>query len=103
VEVAAVSNPPDARPVRLHAIVHGYVQGVNFRSNTQREAVRRHLTGWVRNSWDGTVETVAEGPRAALEDFERYLQRGPSLAEVDRVEVAYGEATGEFSGFNIRY
>jgi acylphosphatase len=89
--------------VRLHAVVHGYVQGVNFRSSTQREAVRRNLTGWVRNRWDGTVETVAEGPREILEDFEKYLHRGPSAAEVDRVDVSYGEATGEFSGFNIRY
>jgi len=89
--------------VRLHAVIHGYVQGVNFRTTTQREAVRRNLTGWVRNCWDGTVETVAEGPREVLEDFEKYLHRGPAAAEVERVDVSYGEATGEFSGFHIRY
>jgi acylphosphatase len=90
-------------PVRLHALVHGYVQGVNFRTTTQREAAHRNLTGWVRNRWDGTVETVAEGRREVLEDFEKYLYRGPAAAEVDRVDVIYGEATGEFSGFHIRY
>jgi len=88
---------------RLHAIVHGEVQGVSFRANTQREAVRRHLTGWVRNLWDGSVEVVAEGSLAALEEFERYLHRGPAMAEVERVDVTYSEATGEFSSFNIRY
>jgi len=99
-------QPKDAveqAPVRLQAVVHGYVQGVNFRTHTQYEATRRNLTGWVRNRWDGTVETVAEGPRAVLEDFERYLHRGPPAAEVDRVDVTYGEATGEFNGFHIRY
>lgn len=90
-------------PLRLHAIVHGYVQGVNFRATTQREAVRLNLTGWVRNRWDGTVETVAEGPRSALELFERYLHRGPMAATVDHVEITYSEPTGEFSGFHIRY
>jgi acylphosphatase len=90
-------------PARLHAVVYGYVQGVNFRSTTQREAARRHLTGWVRNCWDGTVETVAEGPRSVLADFEQYLHRGPSVADVERVDVTYSEATGEFSGFHIRY
>jgi acylphosphatase len=90
-------------PVRLQAVIHGYVQGVNFRSRTQHEAARRNLTGWVRNRWDGTVETVAEGPRAVLEDFEKYLHRGPPAADVERVDVTYGEATGEFSGFYIRY
>lgn len=93
----------DPTYARLHAIVYGLVQGVNFRANTQREAAHRNLTGWVRNRDDGTVETIAEGPRPVLEEFKRYLQRGPSLAEVDYVEATFSEATGEFSGFNIRY
>ena len=75
-------NLPDEVTVRLHAIVHGYVQGVTFRATTQREAARRKLTGWVRNRWDGTVETVAD---------------------VEQVDLTYSEATGEFRGFNIRY
>jgi acylphosphatase len=90
-------------PLRLHAVVHGYVQGVNFRASTQREAASLNLTGWVRNRWDGAVETVAEGPRSAIDHFERYLHRGPMAAEVDRVDVMHSEATGEFSGFHIRY
>lgn len=90
-------------PLRLHAVVYGYVQGVNFRSSTQREAASLNLTGWVRNRWDGTVEAVAEGPRSAIERFERYLHRGPMAAEVERVDVTYSPATGEFSGFHIRY
>jgi acylphosphatase len=96
-------DSPDEAKARLHAIVHGYVQGVTFRATTQREAVRRNLTGWVRNRWDGTVETVAEGPRPRLEDFEKYLHRGPSGADVERVDITYSEATGEFRGYTIRY
>lgn len=83
--------------------MYGRVQGVNFRATTQREAALRRLKGWVRNQWDGTVETVAEGARSQLEDFERYLHQGPRSAQVTRVEVTYSTATGEFSGFNIRY
>jgi len=55
------------------------------------------------SAWDGTVETVAEGPFSALEKFEAYLHRGPSAAYVESVDVTYGEATGEFRAFNIRY
>ncbi len=95
--------PDDKNTVRLHAVVYGYVQGVNFRASAQHEARVRDLTGWVRNQWDETVEVIAEGPRTVLEDFERYLHQGPSAAEVEDVEVTYSEATGEFSGFNIRY
>lgn len=88
---------------RLHAVVYGRVQGVNFRSATQRAAVQHGLTGWVRNRSDGAVETMAEGPQHALEAFERFLHRGPSAADVERVELHYSAATGEFRGFNIRW
>ena len=91
------------KAVRLRAVVHGEVQGVNFRTTTQREAAALNLTGWVRNVWDGTVETVAEGSSSALLKFEAYLHRGPSAAYVESVDVTYGEATGEFRAFNIRY
>lgn len=88
---------------RLHAVIHGQVQGVNFRASTQHEASRLSLTGWVRNTWDGTVETVAEGSPDALKHFERFLHRGPAAAHVERVDLQYDHATGEFSAFNIRY
>lgn len=93
----------EAKPVRLHAIVHGEVQGVNFRATTQHEAIRLHIAGWVRNCWDGTVETVAEGTPEALKAFEAYLQRGPSAAYVERADITYSAATGEFRSFNIRF
>lgn len=93
----------DDTPARLHAVIQGRVQGVTFRATTQREAARLKLTGWVKNRWDGAVETVAEGPRDALAEFEHYLRRGPSAAVVEEIDVTYDEATGEFGGFNIRY
>lgn len=89
--------------VRLHATVRGMVQGVSFRAYTQIEAVRLGLTGWVANRPDGSVEVVAEGPRSAVERLERFLHRGPRMAEVEQVEASYHGATEEFSGFNIRY
>ena len=45
--------------VRLHAIVHGQVQGVYFRDSTRQTAKRLGLTGWVRNLPDGAVEVTA--------------------------------------------
>ncbi len=87
---------------RLHAIVHGRVQGVNFRSYTIQEATRLNLTGWVRNLPDGTVETVAEGPRPALESLLAFLHQGPPAARVTAVDVNWEEATGEFDSFRVR-
>jgi len=88
---------------RLRAIVYGRVQGVGFRYFTQREASALGLTGYVRNRWDGTVEVVAEGPRQALERLVARLRIGPRSAYVRDVSLEWGEATGEFRYFNVRF
>lgn len=89
--------------MRLHAVVHGHVQGVNFRYYTVRAAEQLGLTGWVANRWDGTVETVAEGRREALEQFAQFLRRGSPSSFVERVDVEWLPATGEFKSFRVRY
>jgi len=88
---------------RLHAIVHGRVQGVNFRYYTIRTAQRLGLTGWVANRWDGTVETVSEGPREALIKFRAFLRRGPPSSIVQQVNAEWETPTGEFERFGVRY
>jgi len=67
-------------------LVHGVVQGVGFRWFVAQHAHRLRLTGWVQNLADGTVEVVAAGDRAALEELERMLGRGPRGAQVERVD-----------------
>ena len=91
------------KTTRLHAIVHGRVQGVNFRYYTVRTAQRLGLTGWVANRWDGTVETVAEGQREVLEEFQGFLRHGSPSSMVDKVDVRWERPTGEFGHFGVRY
>jgi len=88
---------------RLHAVVYGRVQGVNFRYYTQKEAQILGLAGWVANRRDGTVETVAEGERSALEKFLAFLHQGPVSARVDKVQFNWSQDRGEFSHFQVRY
>lgn len=88
---------------RLHAVVHGYVQGVGFRAFVAREGRRLGLAGEVRNRPDGTVEVVAEGERAVLEELLRAVRRGPNEAEVQRVEERWEAAQGTLSSFQISY
>jgi acylphosphatase len=92
-----------AEEVRLTAIVHGYVQGVGFRYFAQRRAASLGLKGYVRNRWDGTVEVVAEGPRAAVDQLRAILEEGPVGAYVERVDAQQGLPTGEFATFQIRF
>jgi acylphosphatase len=67
-------------------VVSGRVQGVFFRASAREEALRLGLTGHAKNLTDGTVEVVACGDDAALERLERWLNHGPPLARVSRVE-----------------
>ena len=93
-------SKPEAR---LHAIIHGRVQGVNFRYYTVRTAQRLGLTGWVANCWDGTVETIAEGPRETLNEFRAFLHQGSPSALVQRVDDEWQSPSGEFKRFGTRY
>jgi acylphosphatase len=94
------TSKPEAR---LQAVVHGRVQGVNFRYYTVHEAQRLGLTGWVANRWDGTVEAVAEGSREALSKFRAFLHRGSPSAFVQQVDDRWESPTGEFERFRVRY
>jgi acylphosphatase len=86
---------------QLHCLVRGRVQGVFFRASTQREAKRLGLTGWVKNTSDGTVEFVAEGEEQELRQLLGWAQRGPSAARVDMVDTRWRSYTGEFTEFRI--
>lgn len=83
--------------------IRGKVQGVFFRESARQEATRLGLTGWVRNRDDGSVEAVAEGESAALEEFIRWCHRGPQAARVTDVERADGEPSGEFRHFTVEH
>lgn len=88
---------------RVHIYVSGRVQGVFYRSNTRRKALELGITGWVRNLPDGRVEIVAEGEREKLERLIEWCRRGPPLARVDDLEIAWEEPRGEFESFTIKW
>jgi acylphosphatase len=86
---------------RLHAIVRGQVQGVNFRMYTLMKGEELGVNGWVRNRVDGSVEVVAEGIRPTLVLLLAWLHEGSPSAQVDSVDAEWLAATGEFDGFNV--
>jgi acylphosphatase len=89
--------------VRAHVFVSGMVQGVFFRSETQYEAKKRGVTGWVRNLPDGRVEAVFEGEEEKVKQLINFCKHGPPGARVKGVDVRWENYTGEFKDFEIRY
>lgn len=86
--------------IRRRVIVHGRVQGVFFRDTMRRMAVSRGVAGWVRNTPEGTVEAVFEGPSDAIESMVDFCEQGPRGASVERVEVTEEDPEG-LTGFAI--
>ena len=87
--------------IRRRVIVHGHVQGVFFRDTVRRRAQAEGISGWARNTSDGTVEVVLEGPADRVERLVAFCREGPRGAWVDRVEVLEESPEGP-SGFVIR-
>ena len=88
--------------VRVRLRIIGRVQGVYFRTSTVAQAQHLGVTGSVANAPDGSVEVVAEGTRARIEELVAWCRRGPSGAKVTNVEVRWEIATCEFTSFGIR-
>lgn len=87
---------------RTRVIISGFVQGVGFRHGTKNKAQELGLVGWVSNTPDSKVEAVFEGEKEKIEKILNWCNKGPWLAEIERVDVVWEEATGEFSSFKIK-
>ena len=86
----------------LHAYYTGSVQGIGFRYTAERIAGSLGLTGWAKNLPDGRVEVLCEGRQPDIEEFLR------KIADIFKgyirdVDVEWGDAAGEFDGFDIRF
>ena len=86
----------------LHVTVRGLVQGVGFRYFVLRKAGTLGLSGYVRNRVDGSVEILAEGEKALLEELLSAVRIGPRSASVRDVVLEWTQPTKEFSDFEVR-
>lgn len=82
--------------------IYGLIQGVAFRHGVEDLACTLGLTGWVRNKPDGSVKIVAEGEEEKLQKLMEWCRKGTELSRIDEVQVEWGEARGEFEGFEIK-
>ena len=80
----------------------GRVQGVGFRYTTQNLAMQYDVNGYVRNTNDGKVELVVEGPddqmKHLLDDLKQRMD-----GFIRKTDVEVSPATGEFQEFGIRH
>ncbi len=84
----------------FHFYVSGRVQGVFFRQRTKQHADRFGVKGWVRNLPDGRVEGMAQGSERALQLLRDWLEHGPPMARVLRLDWNPAQAQ-QFPGFDV--
>jgi acylphosphatase len=81
--------------------IRGRVQGVFFRAEARARAESLGVSGWVRNTADGSVEALFEGDPERVDSMLEWCRRGPGGARVDEVEVAEEPPRGDVSGFSV--
>ena len=86
---------------RAHVLVSGQVQGVFFRDSTRQKAEELGLTGWVKNTPDGAVEALFEGPSERVREMVRWCEEGPQRASVENVETNFESPGGDLEAFEV--
>ncbi len=94
-------NDTKNNPVRTRALISGRVQGVFFRDSTRERAEALGLSGWVRNTPDGGVEAVFEGPEDRVAEMISWCEEGPPMARVQDVSTEQENPEG-LTGFEVR-
>lgn len=87
--------------VRVSINIYGQVQGVFFRQSAKQEAEKLGIVGFVKNNVDGSVGIEAEGDEKVLKEFISWCKKGPTSANVKKVEVKWGKTTKDYETFEI--
>ena len=85
----------------IHLIITGHVQGVWYRASAKTKADDLGIVGYAKNRTDGSVEILAQGEEAALQQFEAWCWEGSSGADVENVEKEKAKMQ-TFDGFAVR-
>ncbi len=86
---------------RAHVMVSGQVQGVFFRDSTRQKAQELGLAGWVKNTPEGRVEALFEGPSDRVREMVRWCEEGPQQASVENVDADFEAAGGDLEAFEV--
>jgi acylphosphatase len=90
-------------PVKsVYLVIMGRVQGVGFRYFVEHKAIVCHISGWVKNTPDGSVEIEATGEPENLNVFIDWMKIGPTRAIIKTCSVSEITPTRIITNFTIR-
>ncbi|XDV51136.1 hypothetical protein PO909_020070 [Leuciscus waleckii] len=102
----AMSSDAGEKYVSVDFEVFGNVQGVCFRMYTEAEGKNLGVTGWVKNTRQGTVIGQVQGPPEKVKEMMYWLSKvGSPSSRIDRTQFSNERRISklEIRGFGTRY
>ncbi|XP_048029101.1 acylphosphatase-2 isoform X1 [Megalobrama amblycephala] len=102
----AMSSDAGEKYVSVDFEVFGNVQGVCFRMYTEEEGKKLGVTGWVKNTRQGTVVGQVQGPPEKVKEMKYWLSKvGSPSSRIHRAEFTNERDISklEIRGFGTRY
>ena len=90
------------KQTRMRIIIEGRLQGSNFRYQTQQEAQKLEVIGFVRNLADGRIEIELQGSEGNVAEMFAWCQQGPLSTLIKKILYRYDEPVDRYSDFSAR-
>ncbi|MEW5961463.1 MAG: acylphosphatase [Chloroflexota bacterium] len=87
---------------RMRILIEGRLQGANFRYNTQRQARKLELGGFVRTLSDGRIEIEVQGDEPQVAQMLAWCQNEPQSSYIRTIMYRYDEPTEYTPDFVVR-
>ena len=88
--------------VRARILIEGRLQGMNFRYETQTQATKLGLAGFVRSLSDGRIEIEAQGDEEKVESLLDWCQEEPHGSNIKSILFRYDEPNRNYTDFMLR-
>lgn len=89
--------------IRVRLRFTGRVQGVGFRYFAQMNAAQFHVTGWVKNMYDGSVTAEAQVTKKQIEYFIESMKHGHRFMRIDHVTAEECPLCEGEKDFKVKY
>ena len=73
--------------MKKHLLIFGKVQGVGFRYWLYEKAIKKNISGWVKNRISGEVEVLLIGNNEDVNELIKQCGKGPHSSNVTQVKI----------------
>ena len=83
-------------------LIEGRLQRMNFRLQTQQQAQRLGLVGFIRNLSDGRIEIEIQGDEDKIEEMLAWCQKEPHSSQIKSILYRFDEPNKHYTDFMVR-